>query len=139
MREVVANLWIGNARDSRNVSHVLTVGIKAVIDLAMEEPPILFPRDIVYARLPLLDGSGNDSAILRAAMGLTATLIASHIPTLVSCSGGMSRSPAIVAAALASVRSQPVDEALRDVANHGPHDIAPGLWAEIQALCRDIE
>lgn len=138
MREVVAKLlWIGNARDSRNVTDVLSAGIKAVVDLAIEEPPIQFPRDIVYARLPLLDGVGNDPAVIRAAVSVTATFIAGRVPTLVTCGGGMSRSPAIAAAALASVRGTPMDEALLDLANHGPHDVAPGLWAEVHAAVEE--
>jgi protein-tyrosine phosphatase len=130
-------LWIGNARDARNVSEVLNAGIKAVIDLAIEEPPIQFPRDITYARLPLLNGVGNDPAVIRAAVSMTATLITGRVPTLVACSGGMSRSPAIVAAALAVVRGTPMDEALRDLASHGPHDLVPGLWAEIHAAVEE--
>lgn len=134
MREVISNLlWIGNARDARNVNDVLSAGIKAVVDLAIEEPTIQLPRNIAYARLPLLDGGGNDPVVLCAAVSISATLVAGRVPTLVACSGGMSRSPAIVAAALASVRGTPMDEALRDLASHGPHDVVPGLWAEIHA------
>jgi protein-tyrosine phosphatase len=134
VREVIPKLlWIGNARDARSVSEVLNAGIKAIVDLAIEEPLIVFPRDIVYARLPLLDGMGNDPTIIRAAVSMTAMLITGRVSALVACSGGMSRSPAIVAAAVASVRGTPMDEALRDLARHGPHDVVPGLWAEIQA------
>ncbi len=44
MREVIPHvLWIGNALDARNVKGVLAAGIGVIIDLAMEEPPILFP------------------------------------------------------------------------------------------------
>lgn len=138
MREVIPKLlWIGNARDARSVSEVLNEGIKAIVDLAIEEPPIVFPRDIIYARLPLLDGVGNDPAVIRAAVSATAALIAGRVPTLVACSGGMSRSPAIVAVAIASVRGTPMDESLREMASHGPHDVAPGLWAEIQTVIRE--
>ena len=49
------DLWIGNAHDARDVRGVLAFGIGVVIDLAIEEPPIHFPRDIVYCRFPLLD------------------------------------------------------------------------------------
>jgi protein-tyrosine phosphatase len=132
MRQVISQrLWIGNARDEHNVSEVLRAGVEAIVDLAMEEAPIRFPRDILYARLPLLDGTGNNAAVLRAAVQLTATLIGEQIPTLVACGGGLSRSPAIVAAALAVARKTPLDEALRSLALDRPHDVSPGLWAEI--------
>ena len=44
--------------DARDISAVLGLGIVAIVDLAMEEPSIHFPRDIVYCRIPLVDGSG---------------------------------------------------------------------------------
>ncbi len=54
MREVIPGVfWIGNAHDARDVKRVLARGIAVVIDLAIEEPPIQFPRDIVYCRFPL--------------------------------------------------------------------------------------
>ncbi|WP_339726897.1 dual specificity protein phosphatase [uncultured Gimesia sp.] len=116
MREVLSQLlWIGNARDARDVKGVLDLGIAAVIDLALEEPPITFPREIVYCRLPLIDGEENNPAILQTAIETTTRFIQSEVPTLIACSGGMSRSPAIAAAA-------------------GPCDVAPGLWNAIQAL-----
>ena len=41
MQEVVTGrLWIGNAGDARNAAAVLAAGIRAVVDLAMEQPPI---------------------------------------------------------------------------------------------------
>jgi protein-tyrosine phosphatase len=132
MRQVIPQrLWIGNARDEHNVSEVLGAGVEAIVDLAMEEAPIRFPRDILYARMPLLDGAGNSPAALRVAIKLTAMLIAEQVPTLVACGGGLSRSPAIVAAALAAVRKAPLDETLQSLALDRPHDVSPGLWAEI--------
>ena len=48
MRDVIPSvLWIGNAHDARDVKVVLARGIGVVIDLAIEEPPIQFPRDTV--------------------------------------------------------------------------------------------
>lgn len=67
MREVIVNrLWIGNALDARDVSGVLRLGIEAVVDLAIEEPPIQYPRDLVYCRFPLVDGAENSPSVLRA-------------------------------------------------------------------------
>jgi hypothetical protein len=138
MREVIPGLlWIGNARDARRIPELLRTGITAVVDLAIEEPPVVYPREVLYARLPLLDGAGNSRAMIRAAVELTATLIEEQVPTLVACSGGMSRSPAIVAAALAAVRQTSPDETLQALAKDLPHDVSPGLWAEIQAACGD--
>lgn len=114
MREVIPQrLWIGNAIDARDVTRVLDHGISAIVDLAIEEPPIQFPRDVVYCRFPLADGAGNQPAILRAAIETTANFIASGTPTLVGCGAGMSRSPAIVAAATAMKEQIPLADALR--------------------------
>ena len=64
MREVIpTKLWIGNALDARDIRSVLDCGIAVIIDLAIEEPPVQFPRDIVYCRFPLIDGAGNEAAI----------------------------------------------------------------------------
>ena len=97
MREVIpSKLWIGNALDARDIRGVLGCGIAVIVDLAFEEPPIQSPRGIVYCRFPLLDGAGNESAILRAAVETVAHFMATGMPTLVACGAGMSRSPAIV-------------------------------------------
>ena len=135
MRQVIPNLlWIGNAVEARDVRAVSTLGIRAVIDLAANEPPIHYSRDTIYCRLPLTDGTGNDPAILRLAVSSTAEFIKANIPTLVTCSAGMSRSPAIVAAAIALVEKQNLDDALLQIALAGPHDVAPALWHEIKQV-----
>lgn len=135
MREVLSRLlWIGNARDARDVKAVLDLGIAAVIDLAREEPPIPFPREIVYCRLPLIDGEENNPAILQTALETTTRFIQSDVPTLVACSGGMSRSPAIAAAALSNINGIRFADAIEQIAADGPCDVAPGLWNQIQTL-----
>ncbi len=136
MREAITNcLWLGNAMDARDISAVLGLGIVAIVDLAMEEPPIQFPRDILYCRFPLVDGSGNRPQIVRAAVDLTASLIDSRVPTLVACGAGMSRSPIIVAAALARVDGRSLEQALDDVTMGVAHDVSTSLWAEIKGVC----
>jgi protein-tyrosine phosphatase len=133
MREVISKaLWIGNSQEARDVRAVLGFGIGAVVDLAMEEPPILFPRDVVYCRFPLVDGAGNLPAVVKAAVETTAQLIRSNVPTLVACGAGMSRSPAIVAAALARFEGTTLQQALSRVAASGPHDVSGAFWADIQ-------
>ncbi|QDT96440.1 dual specificity protein phosphatase family protein [Gimesia aquarii] len=135
MREIIPQtLWIGNARDARDVKGVLDLGISAIIDLAMEEPPITFPREIVYCRLPLIDGEENHPPVLQTAIETLMRFIQVEEPTLVACSGGMSRSPAIVAAALSKINAISFDQTIKQIAATGPCDVAPGLWNEIQAL-----
>ena len=79
MRAIVPGvLWVGNALEARDVAGVLAAGISVVIDLAIEEPPIQFPRDVAYCRFPLLDGAGNGDAVLRSAIDTAAHLIAAR-------------------------------------------------------------
>ena len=139
MREIIPGLvWIGNARDARDVAGVLANEIDAVVHLAIEEPPCLFPRDIIYCRFPLLDGEGNSSSILRTAVQTVSMLITAKVPTLVACSGGMSRSPAVVAAALSLSSDETADEWLGRITAAGPHDVAPALWNEIRACIETV-
>ena len=135
MRAIIPELlWIGNAFDARDVQGALSLGIRAVVDLAAGESPLQYPRDISLCRLPLHDGTGNDPAVLQLAVFATAELIRSRVPTLVACSAGMSRSLAIVAAALAVVERQPPDEVLAKIAADGPHDVSGALWEEVKRL-----
>ncbi len=135
MREVIPKvLWIGNAHDARDVKGVLGFGITAVVDLAMEEAPILFPRDVAYCRFPLIDGAGNTPALIKAAIFTISSFIRGEVPTLVTCSGGMSRSPTIAAAALAAIDETTIEEALKRIAAAGPHDVSTTFWTEVQAI-----
>ncbi len=133
MREVIPGvLWIGNAHDARDVRGVLAREIAVVIDVAIEEPPIQFPHDIVYCRFPLLDGEGNSPALLESAIDTAANFVEAHQPTLVACSGGMSRSPIIVSAVLAKFESLELNAAVERVTATGPCDFSPGLWNDVR-------
>jgi protein-tyrosine phosphatase len=126
-------LWIGHVGDLRDLRGVLDAGILAVVELAANEAPASVPRDLVHLRFPLLDGVGNPPWSLRIAVETTAALVRAEVPTLVACGAGSSRSPAVAAAALARVRGCPLEVGLQIVAQDGPADLSPGLWAEIRA------
>jgi hypothetical protein len=135
MREVIAGkFWVGNAGDVRDVRRVLSSGVAAVIDLAIEESPATFPRDIIYCRIPLLDGPDNPPARLHLAITTASALIKARIPTLIACGGGMSRAPTVAAAALAHAKGSDLQQALAEVLGTGPRDLAPGLWADIETV-----
>lgn len=136
-RTILPALWLGHARDARDLSALHNQGIRAVIDLAAEGPPAQVSRDLVYLRFPLLDGDGNPEWLLQLAVESTARLIEQRVPTLVACSGGMSRSPAIVAAAFARLGHGALEECLQQVVAEGPQQVSPALWNEICALLRD--
>src|ERR1022692_609021 len=125
-------LWLGHAGDGRDFRRVLDTGIQAMVQLAAEEPVLVSPRDLIYCRFPLVDGPGNDMKILQLAIATIANLLEKKVPTLVFCGAGLSRSPAIVAAAMAQVFRQSPDECLKQVAEHFPADVAPAFWEEIK-------
>jgi protein-tyrosine phosphatase len=125
-------LWLGHAGDGRDFRAIYDAGIRAVVQLALEEPALQPPRDLVYCRIPLLDGSGNADDALFLAVRTVADLLRRRVPALVCCGAGMSRAPAVGAAALALVEQAPPEDCLRRLAEqHHPTDVTPGLWNEV--------
>ena len=104
----------------------------AVVCVVANEPPLALPRELVYCRFPLVDGAGNPDWLLRAAVETVACLLRSGTPTLVHCSAGMSRSPAVGGAALALASGCSFAEGLIAVTQSGATDVSPGLWEAIQ-------
>jgi protein-tyrosine phosphatase len=131
-------LWLGHAGDGRDFKRVFDAGIKALVELAAEEPPSTAPRDLVYCRFPLLDGSGNDQTLLALAINTLASLLERQVPTLVGCGAGMSRSPAVAAAALALVYQEPPEDCLRQIVAQHPCDISPALWEEVTGFLDSV-
>jgi hypothetical protein len=125
-------LWLGHAGDGRDYRQVLAAGIRAVVQLAVEEPPLQPPRELLYCRFPLVDGQGNSADLLAVALRTVCGLLEMEVPTLICCGAGMSRSPALAAAALARVHSKPIAEALTEVARCHPVDVSPGFWTEVE-------
>jgi len=105
----------------------------ATVDLAPDESPVSFSRDLVYCRFPLIDGGGNPRRLPRAAVETVAALLRAGVPTLVYCGSGMSRTPSVAGPALAMVRGCSAVEGLALAARSGTADILPALWSEIQA------
>src|SRR5687767_2812607 len=127
-------LWLGNALDARDLRRLYEAEIAAVVDLAIEEKPAQLGREIVYCRLPLIDGAGNRPDVLRLAILAVEHLIESQTATLVACGAGMSRSPAIVAAALARIEGRSAEEVLQELVAGGPHDVSPLFWDEVRQV-----
>jgi hypothetical protein len=84
----------------------------------------------------LVDGVGNDEVVLNLAISTLATLIRMRIPTLVCSNLGLSRSPAMAAAALAMAHQESPEACLQRVVEHHHGDVSPGLWSEITHLLR---
>jgi protein-tyrosine phosphatase len=127
-------LWIGHAGDGRDNVQLSEFGVEAVVQLAIEEPPLDPLREMVYCRVPLLDGVGNPPGRLLLAVRTVTELIRGNVQTLVCCGNGLSRSPVIAAAALALIHREPPDDWLRRVVALNPSDVSPGFWDEVVAL-----
>lgn len=138
MREVLSGqLWLGNAGDGRDPGRLLGAGIVAVINLATEEPSPVMPRTMTYCHFPIMDGAQDVHDVLGVAIQTLVSLLRNRVPTLVYCGAGMSRSPAIVAAALAIVEGGSPEEKLRQVVSGQPHDISPQLWGAVQRILKN--
>jgi len=133
MRQIIPHrLWLGNALDGRDLRRLYELEIAVVIDLALEEKPAQLGREIVYCRFPLMDGGGNLPVLLRAAVEMTVRFAKENVPTLVACGAGMSRSPAVVAMALAKIEEKQPDECLAALVAGQPHDVSPLFWNDLQ-------
>jgi protein-tyrosine phosphatase len=127
-------LWLGHAGEGRDFRQIFDAGIEALVHLAVEDPPPQPPRELICCHFPLVDGTGNRSTLMSLAIHTVATLVKVRMPTLVLCSAGVSRAPAIAAAALALAHRQPVEEWLARVVECHPSDVSPGLWNEVSRL-----
>jgi hypothetical protein len=127
-------LWVGTARDARDIKGVLDAGIEAIVDLAMLCEPVTPPRELVYLRFPLVDGGDNPPWQLTAAVQAVAGLLKLGAPTLVACDGGMSRSIVIASAALWFLMplKTSLDDVLAALAASGPCDVQPRLWTDVK-------
>ncbi len=135
MRKVEGTtLWIGHAGDARNLVLLNESGIRAVVDLAEEEPPLQLSRELVVLRFPLVDGGGNPRWLLEMALTDVERLLRWKVETVVTCGGGLSRSPCVAAGALARLRGWSFDEALSRITKSASADVAPGFAAEVCAL-----
>jgi protein-tyrosine phosphatase len=140
MRDVVPGiLWLGHAHDARDLPRLLDLGIEAILDLAIEETPPKLTRELVYCRFPLNDGAGNPPLILRAAVETVHSFLARGVPTFVYCGAGMSRSPCIVAAAVALHNNADPDQTLQELIAGQPHDVSPPLWADVKEVCKVLK
>lgn len=128
------HLWIGHAGEGQDYRHVYDAGIQAIVHLAAEELPPQSPRDLICCHFPLLDSTGNRSSVLALAIRTVSGLLQSHIPTLVICSRGVSRAPALAAAALAITFQQSAEDALAAIVRQYPSDVSPGFWSEITGI-----
>lgn len=120
--------------DARELRPIYDSQIRAVVDLAINEPPAQLGREMIYCRFPLNDGDGNSDGLLAITIRTIAALIRNKVPTLVACSAGMSRAPTIAAATVALLTRRDPDECLMDIISNAPNDVSPILWTHIKRV-----
>jgi hypothetical protein len=125
------SLWLGNAGDLRDRHELFRLGIAAIVDLAVEEPPAPPGHETIYCRFPLVDGIENAPWLIRAAIDTTAALLREKVPTLVCCGAGLSRAPAIAAAALVKLGRPTMQDAMLYLAQFGHCDVSAGLLQDV--------
>ena len=86
-----------------------------------------------------MDGEQDSQGVLNVAIRTLVALLQQRIPALVCCSAGMSRSPAVAAAALSIAFGGSPEERLLQVVAGQPHDVSPGLWEAVCRACADVE
>jgi hypothetical protein len=128
-------LWLGHDGDGRDNKSLFKLGIRAVVQLAVEMLPLGPPRELIYCRFPLVDGPGNDADLLQLAISTLAAFLQGKVPTLVCCGASMSRSPALAAAALSRTQARSPEECLEQIARQHPTDVSPAFWNEVRDLC----
>ena len=127
-------LWIGHIGDVRNLRSIHDAGIEALVDLAINEPIPTLTRELIYCRFPLVDGGENPPMLLKLAVQTVSELLRTKTPMFVYCSGGMSRSVGIVAAAIAMHENMDFDDVLSFIASTGPVDMSTTFYESLREL-----
>lgn len=117
MTEVIPRLFIGNWHEARDNSEALHV-----VTCAHDSP---FTG---HAKFDLIDGPGNEAALLRAAAQYVVEAYERGERVLVHCHGGRSRSATVVTLALTKITNKPLCEVYDLLANaHDRTRIHPHL------------
>lgn len=93
---------------------------------------------MIYCRIPLVDSGGNSDSTVKFAVQTVVDLLAAGKQTLVACSAGMSRSPAIAAAALAVTREADPDDVLSEIGDARSLEVSPHLWEQLKRLIPSV-
>jgi protein-tyrosine phosphatase len=140
LREVIpSQLWIGGAGDIAAPTSLYEAGITAVLHLDASTLPASLSREMVYCRVPLIDGAENSPERLKFVIETGVSLATHQVPTLIACSAGMSRSPSIAAAVLSVVEQRSAEEVLQEILGHSPADVSPGLWEAVKRVVQTIQ
>lgn len=117
---ITENIAIGNFLDAQNPE-----GIDFILCL---KPDCCTEReDIETVCIPLIDGVGNNRALLRKALAELTQAVADRMKVMVHCHAGRSRSVSIVARYLMESRGMTASEALAFIQQKREVYLTPGI------------
>lgn len=123
MDKIENKIYLGDYNDAHAENEIEAKGIETIVNLSGATAEDI-PREIVknknWYHIPIADGSGNKDSVLYTAIRVTKDALSMEEKVLVHCAMGASRSPAILAAAMALEKDTSYDEELeklKDVRN----------------------
>lgn len=124
---ITDRIGIGDSSDGRQVSSAIEAVLNVAVDLDI--PPT--QGNVYRHKVGLLDGPGNDDALLLSAVMVLHALNKRHNRVLVHCHEGKSRSVMVVSAYVSIVGGMEFDKVLKDIMNvRGVTDYRPALYQQ---------
>ena len=125
MRRVADGLWLGDVQDAGRPDELRARGVTRIVSLIDAELDEPYPETVRVTRHPLTDGQAAEWAPFAAATDTVRGALDADESVLCHCSAGISRSGAVVAAALAVRHDESFDAGLERVVaakpNVNPH------------------
>lgn len=101
MRRIVDRLFVGDVQDAGRPDELRRRGVTSVVSVIHTDPEEPYPSSAAVARFPLIDGPKAEQEPFVAAADRVRSELAAGETVLCHCSAGVSRSAAVVTAALA--------------------------------------
>jgi atypical dual specificity phosphatase len=120
MDEVAQNLFVGTTADATDESTLRAHDITVIVSLTASSPTENVSPEVTLVEVPMMDGPRNSREAFETAVDAVESRLAAGDRTLIHCSAGASRSPAVAAAALALHRDGELKTALQQVLNRRP-------------------
>lgn len=124
---ITDRIGIGDASDGRQVP----TSIDGVLNVAVDLDVPLTQGNVYRHKVGLIDGPGNDDALLLSAVMVLHALNKRHNRVLVHCQSGSSRSVMVVSSYVAIVGGMEFDKVLNDIMKaRGVSEYRPDLYKQ---------
>ncbi|WP_338739398.1 dual specificity protein phosphatase [Haloplanus salilacus] len=120
MEEVAQNLFVGTAADATDESTLRAHEIEVIVSLTATNHAGNVPAELTLVEVPMMDGPQNSQDAFETAVDAVVSQLAAGEKTLLHCSAGASRSPAVAAAALALHRDSELEAAFQQILTRRP-------------------